>query len=103
MSRTTTYKTVAGLFVGVAGLALSASAATPIKFSGSIAGIVSDTAGIPQLGATVQLFNRQERLFQKVLTDERGEFRFPGLLPDSYSIRVTLAAFVPAWRKDILV
>src|SRR2546426_6886923 len=49
------------------------------------------------------LFNRQERLFQKVLTDERGEFRFPGLLPDVYSVRITLAAFVPAFRKDILV
>src|SRR2546426_12725155 len=49
------------------------------------------------------LFNRQERLFQKVLTDERGEFRFLGLLPDVYSVRITLAAFVPAFRKDVLV
>src|SRR5262245_14700557 len=84
-------------------MALPAGAVTPIKFSGAISGIVSDSNGIPQLGASVLLFNRQDRLFQKVLTDERGEFRFPGLLPDIYSVRVTLATFVPAWRKDILV
>ena len=55
------------------------------------------------MGASVMLFNRSERLHQKVFTDERGEFRFPQLLPDSYSIKVTLASFVPAFRKDILI
>ena len=48
-------------------------------------------------------FNRQERPFGKALTDERGEFKFLGLFPDLYSIRVTLASFVPALKKDILV
>ena len=38
-----------------------------------------------------------------VLTDERGNFKFPGLLPDLYSLKVTLATFVPAWKKNILV
>ena len=105
MLNSRTHNTVATLFLGVACLATTdtSSAATPIKFSGAIGGIVSDSAGIPQLGATVMLFNRYERLHQKVYTDERGEFRFPQLLPDSYSIKVTLASFVPAFRKDILI
>ncbi|HUP03731.1 MAG TPA: carboxypeptidase-like regulatory domain-containing protein, partial [Bryobacteraceae bacterium] len=38
-----------------------------------------------------------------LLTDEKGEFKFAGLLPDVYSVRVTLATFVPALRRGILV
>jgi hypothetical protein len=78
-------------------------AVTPIQLSGAIAGIVSSANGIPQLGATVLLMNRQERVFRKVLTDDKGEFRFPGLLPDMYSVRVSLTSFVPAVRRDISV
>jgi hypothetical protein len=55
------------------------------------------------MGATVMLFNRQDRLFEKVLTDARGIFAFTGLMPDIYSIRVTLASFVPAIKSNILV
>src|SRR6476660_5995019 len=92
-----TPKTVATLLmVGFIALPGISPAATPIQLSGAITGIVSSTNGIPQLGATVLLLNRQERVFRKVLTDEKGEFRFPGLLPDLYSVRVTLASFVPA-------
>jgi len=80
-----------------------AAAVEPIRLSGSIAGQVTDPAGIPQMGATVLLFNRFDRLAHKVFTDEKGNFAFPGLLPDIYSIRVTLATFVPAVRNHILV
>jgi len=78
-------------------------AAAPIKLSGAIGGVVTNMLGIPQMGASVVLFNRQERVYEKTLTDERGEFRFAGLFPDLYSIRVSLATFIPALRKDILV
>ena len=73
------------------------------KISGAIAGQVTDSAGVPQMGAKVFLFNHQERLYDKVLTNERGEFIFLSLFPDVYSVRVTLASFVPALKKDILV
>ena len=55
------------------------------------------------MGATVLLFNRYDRLHEKALTDESGLFAFAGLLPDIYSIRVTLASFVPAVKSHILV
>jgi hypothetical protein len=87
-------------------LALSgtlASAAVPVKLSGSIAGIVRDNAGIPQMGATVLLFNRYERMIQKSLTNDRGIFGFEGLNPDSYSVRVSLASFMPAMKHQITV
>ena len=99
-----THRSVASLVVGVACLSVPvAHAALPLKLSGAIAGTVSDPAGIPRMGASVLLYNRQDRILGKVLTGSRGEFLFASLLPDNYSIRVSLATFVPALRKDILV
>src|SRR5207302_96807 len=60
-------------------------------------------AGVPQMGAAVTLFNKQDRQFLKVVTDERGSFQFLSLLPDMYSVKVTMATFVPAMKKGILV
>jgi len=100
-----THKSVAAAVLGLAWMAAPAvsQAGSPVKLSGTIVGVVSDAAGIPQMGATVLLYNRQDRLFQKVFTNERGEFRFPTLFPAAYSVRVTLGTFFPAFRRDILV
>lgn len=77
--------------------------ATPAKLSGSIAGFVRDSAGVPQMGASVLLFNRYERLIQRTITNERGLFGFDSLTPDLYSIQVSLASFVPAMKQKIAV
>jgi hypothetical protein len=95
-------KPVAGLVAGLALLALPALAVTPTKLSGALAGAVTNTTGIPQMGATVLLYNRQERLCEKALTDAEGKFSFASLLPDVYSIRVSLPAFVTAFKDNIL-
>src|ERR1700722_964329 len=79
------------------------SGADTVSLAGAISGLVTDGGGIPQMGAAVMLFNRQDRLSEKVFTDEKGVFAFAGLVPDVYSIRVTLASFVPAIRDRILV
>lgn len=82
----------------------SASAATSLdKLTGAIEGLVRDGAGVPRMGASVLLFNQREHLLEKVLTDEHGGFSFAGLVPDLYSVRVTLASFVPAFRNNIPV
>ncbi len=87
------------LLLCAAGLEASA----PLKLSGSIAGVVRDAAGVPQMGATVILYNRSERPIQRALTNEKGEFAFASLVPDVYAIRVTLASFLPALKRNILV
>jgi hypothetical protein len=101
-----THKTVASLVLAGAvylAVAVPGQAASPLPLAGAITGFVTDAAGVPQMGAAVILFNRQERQFERALTDDRGAFRFLGLAPDLYSIKVTLAAFVPAMKKGILV
>jgi hypothetical protein len=105
MFGTKTHKTVATLLWGMACIleANVSRAATPLQLSGAITGVVTDALGIPQMGATVMLYNRQERMSEKVSTNDRGEFRFVSLFPDLYSIRVTLATFLPAFRQNILV
>jgi hypothetical protein len=90
----------------IAVLFLSAPAvysAEPGHLAGSIAGIVRDSTGIPQMGATVLLFNRSERLMLQTITNERGIFGFDLLSPDLYSVRVSLASFVPAVKQKIAV
>jgi hypothetical protein len=82
---------------------LPAFAIAPAKLSGAITGLVSDGVGIPQMGATVALFNHEERLFARALTDEGGRFSFLGLTPDTYSMRVSLRSFVPVFREHIIV
>ncbi len=79
------------------------SAATPqqLKLTGSIAGLVSDGTGMPQMGATVLLYNRFEKLIERALTDDKGAFQFQALSPDVYAVRVTLASFLPALKRNI--
>src|SRR5438270_12049173 len=105
MFKTKTHRTVASLVLGVACLTAPSvsSAVTPVQLSGRITGVVSDTLGVPQMGATVLLFNRQDRALQKLQTDERGQFKFAGLFPEVYAIRVTLSTYLPAWKKDFIV
>lgn len=65
--------------------------------------MVRDGAGIPQMGATVLLFNHEDHLFARALTDEKGSFLFLGLTPDVYSLRINLRSFVPVFRDNIVV
>jgi len=55
------------------------------------------------MGAAVSLYNRYDEMVRKGLTNEQGRFVFDSLVPDLYSIRVVLASFVPAERRNIAV
>ena len=57
---------------------------------GLIAGTVTDESGYALPGVTVTLSGPERRT---ATTNERGEFRFAGLLPGSYDLRAELAGF----------
>jgi carboxypeptidase family protein len=78
-------------------------AAMPNKLLGALVGSVRDNAGVPQMGAMVQLFNRYEKPIEKAITNGAGEFGFEALTPDVYSIRVTLSSFMPALKRNIAI
>ncbi len=73
------------------------------KFSGSLIGFVSNQSGTPQMGAAVLLYNNYDRLVGRSLTNEKGAFGFESLLPGVYSMRVSLASFVPAMKANIAI
>ena len=80
-----------------------AQAATPVHFSGELGGLVTDVAGKPQPGAIVILLNRQDRILQKIATDALGTFAFSELMPDLYSVQVSLSSFIPAVKERIQI
>jgi len=55
------------------------------------------------MGAAVSLYNRYDELVRRALSNQDGKFVFDSLSPDVYSIRVSLASFVPALRRNIPV
>jgi hypothetical protein len=97
------YKTSVGVLAGTLLAASVCLGAGEPKLSGSIIGIVSDPAGIPQMGATILLYNKFDRLVERALTTESGSFGFAALTPDTYAIRVTLSSFLPALKRNIVV
>jgi hypothetical protein len=76
-------------------------AVSPLVLSGSLAGTVRDVIGKPRMGATVFLYDHRDKLLSRVLTNDEGTFSFSGLIPDFYSLRVTLPSFLPAIRDRI--
>lgn len=79
-----------------------ANASVSVPLSGAIGGTVRSPGGVPQMGASVTLYNHLQKPLGKVLTDERGEFKLLGLVPALYSVKISFSAFIPATR-EILV
>ena len=73
--------------------------------SGKISGVVMDALGTPQMGATVQISPEQAvgASLIEMLTNDRGKFSSAGLPSGQYSVKVTLAGFLPAVEQHIQV
>ena len=73
--------------------------------SGGISGVVVDSRGTPQMGATVLVSSERllDSLSWTVLTNDRGRFATSTLPAGMYSVRVTLAGFLPTMEQHIQV
>jgi Carboxypeptidase regulatory-like domain len=73
--------------------------------AGSISGVVRDPSGVPQLGATVEVFSETPGvlLSHQLLTNTEGLFRAENLPAGFYTVRVTIAGFLPALEKHIQI
>jgi hypothetical protein len=81
----------------------SLRAVSPLSVSGTLTGTVRDVVGNPQMGAMVFLYDHRDKLCERVITDAQGAFSFGGLVPDFYTVRVTLSSFLPALRDHIQI
>jgi hypothetical protein len=72
---------------------------------GKLAGVVRDAAGTPQMGASVELISEAVGVLavNRLLTNTQGMFRGDKLTPGLYTVRVTLAGFLPTLEKHIRV
>jgi hypothetical protein len=68
------------------------------KAPGTISGYVRNTAGIPQMGAVVEVMGSAALT---VFTDETGFYRASGLLPGVYDIKVSAPSFLPVMRERV--
>lgn len=96
-------RTAALAFAALLASTAPAAQAAELRLFGSISGQVRNSAGVGQMGAAVMVLNRAERVVQRVLTGPDGWFRIEALPPDTYTVRVSLASFVPAVRNHIVV
>jgi Carboxypeptidase regulatory-like domain len=94
--------------LALAGTCLSVCVTTSVaqtRPSGKVAGVVNDTLGVPQMGATVQLISESAGALQAVdfLTNTQGVFRGEKLTPGLYTVRVTLAGFLPTLEQHVRI
>src|SRR5712671_5933851 len=85
--------------------AANSAAAQAKPVPGRLAGVVRDAAGTPQLGASVELISEAVGVAASrgLLTNTQGMFRGDKLAPGFYTVRVTLAGFLPTLEKHIRV
>ena len=67
---------------------------------GAISGYVRNIAGTPQMGAVVQILGAAHYTLT-VFTDAAGYYTATGLLPGSYTLKVTAPSFLPAMREKL--
>jgi Carboxypeptidase regulatory-like domain len=86
------------------GIFLAVGSSRGAHNSSKLTGLVADPTGNPQMGATVWLtpeFAGGRAI--ELLTDENGIFVSQRLRPGLYSVRVTLAGFMPSFQDHISV
>jgi hypothetical protein len=81
------------------------AAAQAKRVSGKLAGVVHDPAGTPQMGASVELVPEATGVAaaHNFLTNTQGIFRAEKLVPGFYTVRVTLAGFLPTLERHIRI
>jgi hypothetical protein len=82
-------------------LALSSSAA--LAAPGTVTGSVRDSAGVPQVGATVQLLRPDLTVIASVYTDNKGMFTIASVAPGQYALKAMGQSFLPSLREDVRV
>ena len=100
-------RTLGALVLATAVSSMAANpAAAQLKFvSGKLAGVVRDTAGTPQMGASVEVLPETTAPAAALgfLTNTQGIFRGEKLIPGFYTVRVTLAGFLPTLEKHVRI
>jgi len=94
------------LTAACASLGAGAAQAQAKSVTGKVTGLVRDAGGTPQMGASVELIPEAASAgFSSLnfLTNTQGMFRSEKLIPGLYSVRVTLAGFLPTLQQHVRI
>ena len=86
--------------VAAIALLIASGAASAQTYTGGMRGVVKDAQGIVP-GVEVTLVNDATNAARSVVTNEVGEYSFPGVLPGTYTVRVALAGFRTEERRGL--
>ena len=84
-------------------LLLGAACAPARAAQGSVSGVVRDSAGVPQMGAQVQLIRADLSVVSSVYTNAQGQFAIASILPGRYALKAMGASFLPSLREDVRI
>jgi hypothetical protein len=86
-------------------IALIALGAVPMQGAapGSISGVVRNSAGVPQIGAAVQLLRPDLGVLAIVYTNDKGQFSIPSVVPGRYALKAMGTSFLPSLRENVRV
>jgi len=88
---------------GLAALILFGAAPSFGAVTASVSGVVCDSAGMPQIGAEVQLLRPDLTVVASVYTDSAGRFLIKALTPGRYSLKAMGFSFLPSLRENVKV
>jgi len=84
-------------------IALIVVASAPLygAANGTISGVVRDSAGVPQMGAAVELLRPDLTVIGAVYTDSKGSFSFANVLPGRYAVKAMGTSFLPSLQENV--
>lgn len=89
--------------VSLVALIVMASAPLYGASAGVVSGVVRDSSGVAQMGATVQLLRPDLTVIAAVYTNSKGLYTFPNVLPGRYAVKAMGTSFLPSLRENVHV
>jgi carboxypeptidase family protein len=90
-------------FAGFAVLIALGTASLCGAATASVSGLVRDSAGVPQIGAEVQLLGPGLSVVASVYTNGEGRFLISSLTPGRYILKAMGPSFLPSQRENVRV
>jgi Carboxypeptidase regulatory-like domain len=84
-------------------LALAGAAQAHALTSGNVSGVVQNSAGVPQIGAVVQLLGTDLNVLASVYTDSKGRYEIRDVMPGRYAVKALGTSFLPSLRENVRV
>jgi hypothetical protein len=85
----------------VLGAVFALSFASFAQTVGQVTGLVTDPSGSVIVGAAVTITNSHTNVTRKTITNSAGDYAFPALQPDVYSVKAEMAGFKGEVREGV--